>query len=167
MTLIRPAAEADLPAVHALDAELFGAAAWSAATVAAELIGSDRIGMVAVEGFAAASVPAGVGLVGYLAAMTVDEMADLNRIAVAVDHRRRGIAAALLAEATEVARQRGMRRMLLEVSETNTGALAFYRRSGFAEISRRPRYYPDGSGALILERPLPGPELVEVPGSWG
>ena len=40
--------------------------------------------------------------------------------------------------------------MLLEVSAANPDALAFYAATGFVEIDRRPRYYRDGSDALVL-----------------
>ena len=45
-------------------------------------------------------------------------------------------------------------RMMLEVSEANTAATALYLGHGFAVIDRRRRYYPDGTDALIMERPL-------------
>ena len=44
--------------------------------------------------------------------------------------------------------------MMLEVSAANEAALAFYLRRGFARISTRPRYYRDGSDALVLSRDL-------------
>jgi ribosomal-protein-alanine N-acetyltransferase len=40
--------------------------------------------------------------------------------------------------------------MLLEVSEHNEAALAFYRQRGFVEIDRRPRYYRDGAAAIVM-----------------
>ena len=45
--------------------------------------------------------------------------------------------------------------MFLEVSEANAPARALYRRLGFAEVGRRPRYYDDGGDALVLRLPLP------------
>ena len=47
-------------------------------------------------------------------------------------------------------------RLLLEVRETNADALAFYAAGGFVEVDRRPRYYRDGSTAIVLRRPLAG-----------
>jgi ribosomal protein S18 acetylase RimI-like enzyme len=47
--------------------------------------------------------------------------------------------------------------MLLEVSSENSAALAFYERSGFTEIDRRPRYYRDGSDAIVMELALHAP----------
>ena len=44
--------------------------------------------------------------------------------------------------------------MLLEVSSANRAALEFYVRQGFSQIDLRPRYYRDGSDALVLRRAL-------------
>jgi ribosomal-protein-alanine N-acetyltransferase len=44
--------------------------------------------------------------------------------------------------------------VLLEVSETNAGARAFYAAHGAVELDRRRRYYRDGSDALVLQLPL-------------
>lgn len=132
--MIRPARDDDVVAIAALETELFGADQWSA-----------QAGIVAEED--------GI-VVGYAAVLVADDVADLVRIAVAVSHRRRGIAGAVLAEAYVAARTEGAERMLLEVAESNVGAQAFYAAQGFAEISRRRRYYTDGDDALVLARAL-------------
>jgi ribosomal-protein-alanine N-acetyltransferase len=44
--------------------------------------------------------------------------------------------------------------VLLEVRADNGPALAFYARTGFAEIHRRRRYYRDGTDAIVLELDL-------------
>ncbi len=67
--------------------------------------------------------------------------------------RRRGIARSLLAELIGEATSRGARSLFLEVSVLNDPASALYRGAGFAAVGRRPRYYPDGSDALLLSRP--------------
>ena len=56
----------------------------------------------------------------------------------------------LLARVEEAARARQADRLLLEVREDNHGACAFYAARGFTEIDRRPRYYADGTTAVIL-----------------
>ncbi len=40
--------------------------------------------------------------------------------------------------------------MLLEVAADNSAAAALYARAGFGQAGRRPRYYPDGTDALLL-----------------
>ena len=38
--------------------------------------------------------------------------------------------------------------------DDNADALAFYADRGFVEIDRRPRYYRDGTTAVVLRLPL-------------
>lgn len=138
---IRPAVAEDIDAVVALERELFGADAWSAPSVVEELTGPRRRALVAVD----AEV-----VVGYAVTLLAGDVVDLQRVAVAPPHRRTGAACRLLEELAGAALADGAERMLLEVSAANEGALAFYAARGFGEIDRRPRYYRDGSDALVL-----------------
>lgn len=147
--MIRDAATADVEAVVGLEREALGADAWSAG-----LLEEGVTGRVPTVQYLVAEADGQV--VGYAAASLVAEVAELQRVAVAVSHRRRGIAAALLAEMLARARGEGAERMLLEVRETNGAALACYAAAGFVEIHRRPRYYHDGSAALVLGRTMVG-----------
>ena len=140
MTRVRPATAADVDAVAALEAAVFGADAWSRAAVAEELTGPGRHGLVAVDGDAT--------VWGYLVVLVAGDVADLQRVAVAPRLRRQGVASALLA-ACEVG---ACARMLLEVRADNAAALAFYARHRFAEIARRRRYYADGTDAVVMQR---------------
>ena len=135
---VRPATAADVEAVAALELELFGPDAWTAAQVAEELLGEHRRAWVAGE-----------PVLGYAVTRTVGDVTDLQRIAVHPGHRRRGLARELLDAAASPSTGR---RMLLEVGAHNTGAVAFYAAAGFVEIARRRRYYRDGSDALVMER---------------
>ena len=132
--MIRPATATDVDALAALETDLFGADAWSRGSVAAE-VAAARV-LVADDD----------GVTGYVVTLAVGDVLDLMRIAVRPDHRRHGLAHALLEAASTD------RRMLLEVSERNAGAIAFYAAEGFTEIARRSRYYKDGSDALVMER---------------
>ena len=74
------------------------------------------------------------------------------RIAVHPARRRTGLASALLGDL--LVHAGAADRMLLEVSERNESAVAFYVAHGFTRIDVRPRYYRDGSDALVLHRTL-------------
>jgi ribosomal-protein-alanine N-acetyltransferase len=44
--------------------------------------------------------------------------------------------------------------MFLEVSATNDAARRLYDGAGFVEVGRRPRYYADGTDAVLMQRAL-------------
>ncbi len=90
--------------------------------------------------------------VGYAAVSVVQDVAELQRIATAPGARRTGVASALLGAVEAHAASGGADRLLLEVRVDNAGARAFYTAAGFAEIATRPRYYRDGTDAVVLER---------------
>lgn len=56
----------------------------------------------------------------------------LNYLAVAPDHRRRGLGRQLVAEAERRLRELGCPKINLQVRHSNASAMAFYRRLGFA-----------------------------------
>jgi [ribosomal protein S18]-alanine N-acetyltransferase len=134
--MIRPVTVDDVEAVAALEATIFATDAWSGESVREELTGERRTAVVACD----------PDVVGYAVTALASDTTDLQRVAIAPGHRRRGLAHALLAV---VLPEEG--RVLLEVSARNEGALAFYAAEGFAEIDRRPAYYRDGSDAVVME----------------
>ena len=144
---LRPARPEDAAALSELERLCFGADAWSFPMVVSELTGRQRAAVVAVE----------VGaVVGYAVTMAAGDVVDLLRIAVHPTQRRRGTARALLRAVLEQAATTEAQRMLLEVRVGNAAARAFYASAGFTEIARRPRYYRDGTDALVLALPLQG-----------
>jgi len=89
-------------------------------------------------------------VVGHAVASVVADIAELQRIAVDVDVRRRGVARALLGAVVTLAAEANVERVLLEVRGDNEAALAFYAANGFVEVDRRRRYYRDGAAAVVL-----------------
>lgn len=144
----------DLPDLAALDAELFGIDAWDREAWADLLVGPGRRAWVA-DG-------PGSRVEGYALCGTVGEVTDLLRIGVHPRVRRQGLASDLLARVLDASREDGADRVLLEVGETNDGAVRFYAQHGFQRIDRRARYYRDGSAALVLSL-----VLARAPGATG
>ena len=93
----------------------------------------------------------GADISGYAVYAVVDDVAELQRIGVDPARRRLGIAAGLLHDVRVRSRAAGATRLLIEVREDNDGALTLYRGAGFEEIARRPKYYRDGSTAIVME----------------
>ncbi len=69
-------------------------------------------------------------------------------MAVAREWRGRGVGSALLAAAIELARQRGLHKLSLDVFAHNAAAIALYRKFGFVEEGRRIKHYRRASGEL-------------------
>jgi len=130
------ATEEDVPAVLAIEAQVFGVDAWSEPSVREEITGPRRRAVLACD----------PDVVGYVVTSAVGDTVDLQRLVVHPRHRRRGLARSLLKAVSDDGR------MLLEVGAANRGALALYAAEGFREIHRRPGYYRDGSEAVVMER---------------
>jgi ribosomal-protein-alanine N-acetyltransferase len=147
---IREASRDDIDTVVVLELEVFSARAWSPRSVEDEfagLGGSRRIWIAE-----AARNDGSLRPVGYAAGRYVDDVADLQRVAVLPSARRHGIGARLTDQVVAAARAHGCERVLLEVAADNTAAIALYDRLEFREIDRRPRYYPGDVDALIMQR---------------
>jgi len=82
------------------------------------------------------------------------DIARLYSIAVAAGERGRGLGSALLAASERTARQRGARRLRLEVRERNAPARRLYDHAGFRVFGARPGYYEDGANAVRYEKRL-------------
>lgn len=63
-----------------------------------------------------------------------------------------GIGSGLLWFAEKELEREGCSRFFLEVSAANIFAQKLYNRLNYKEFSRRPRYYPDGSDAICMEK---------------
>lgn len=146
--MIRRATVEDADAVAALEAENLGIDAWSAGLVREGIAGE----LPTV--FYLVAEDADGTLVGHAVVSAVADIAELQRIAVTPAARRTGLATALLDTGAREARAAGADRLLLEVREDNLGALRFYAARGFVEVDRRPRYYRDGTTAIVLRLPL-------------
>ncbi len=83
----------------------------------------------------------------------LDEL-EVRSLAVVPGARRGGVGRALLAA---LLAEPALRVVHLEVRAGNRAARALYARAGFAEVGRRPGYYPDGEDALLLCRELGRP----------
>lgn len=86
--------------------------------------------------------------VGFSLFRSIVEESELLLLAVAPDHRRRGIGRGLLQQFLDRARSDGVTRAHLEVRDGNP-AIRMYRRAGFEPIGRRRNYYHGADGRLF------------------
>jgi ribosomal-protein-alanine N-acetyltransferase len=136
---VRRLAYSDLPAVIAIERRSFPTP-WSLAMFVLELSKPSGICLAASEGD---------DLLGYVICSRYDQVWHLMNIAVAPDHRRRGVAWSLMTRLIEEAR--GVLPFTLEVRVSNRKAIEMYERFGFRSAGVRPRYYHDnGEDALIM-----------------
>lgn len=136
--MIRGASAGDAAAMATIEAECFGAAAWSDDLVREQLAADHRIVLIHDD-------------VAYGVISVFGDVADLERIAVLPFARRRGVAGELLEQLIEAAGGHGAERMLLEVAADNAAAIGLYESYEFTTISTRKGYYPGGINALIME----------------
>lgn len=129
--MIRQMQEWDIAEVAAIERKIFSSP-WSEKSFRDALQSEDNIYLVAVE--------AGT-IVGYCGIWTSYETGDLCNIAVTPDYRRCHIGEKLLKEAIRLAKERQVQSLLLEVRESNSGAVALYKKTGFQNIGIRKEYY--------------------------
>ncbi|MBU4214602.1 MAG: ribosomal protein S18-alanine N-acetyltransferase [Actinobacteria bacterium] len=129
---LRPLVAADLPDLERLEGELFGAAAWSPASLADELTGPGRTYVGADED--------GV-LIGYAGLWFDGQDAQVMTIGTDTRRQNRGVGRGLLRRLAELARQQGATQLFLEVRVDNDPAVHLYESEGFERLGRRRRYY--------------------------
>jgi ribosomal-protein-alanine N-acetyltransferase len=97
-------------------------------------------------------------LVAYLIVARYVDAWHVMNVAVEPDHRRRGLAQALLETLFERTGADGTRGCTLEVRVSNAEAIRLYERLGFAPTGIRRGYYTDNrEDALIMWRDPPEP----------
>jgi len=139
---IRRLTYADLPQIIAIERRAFPTP-WSLAMFVLELSKPAGVCLTALRGGE---------MLGYVICSRYDTVWHIMNVAVDPDHRREGIATALL---TDLLRRIDGHnaRFTLEVRESNAGAIDLYERFGFRAAGRRRRYYQDnGEDAVIMWR---------------
>jgi ribosomal-protein-alanine N-acetyltransferase len=104
------------------------------------------------QGFLVAVDPAGVPRGFLLGVNQVPEEGRILMFAVDRDWRQRGLGSALMSRFIELCRERGLRRVTLEVRVGNVNAIRFYTRFGFSVTDLLPSYYSDGENGYQMTR---------------
>lgn len=90
-------------------------------------------------------------LIGYIGSEFVGGEAHVTNLAVSGDRRRKGFGSLLLIECIERNLEKGARWMTLEVRESNSAALKFYKHFGFEILGVKMDYYYDtGENAVLM-----------------
>jgi [ribosomal protein S18]-alanine N-acetyltransferase len=135
----------DLAAIETIERQSYPTP-WSRSMFASELAKPSSISLGAFE-------PEGEELVGYLIISRYVDAWHVMNVAVAPEHRRRGIARTLLDRLFEVTGSDERRGYTLEVRVSNEGAIKLYEQLGFHARGVRRGYYTDNrEDALIMWR---------------
>lgn len=124
-----------------LEQELFKNEAYTLLTLKDELLSKQRLYLVAQN--------EKQEVVGYVGAALLEDVADIMKIGVQNNYQRLGVASALLKELVVMLKQKKFIKVMLEVSEKNDKAIAFYEKFGFVKVSVRKNYYNNKESAFI------------------
>ena len=141
--MIRDLDEADLETVRKLLSGVPEAAAWS-----------DEDNRLALQRNLSMRVAEEEGIVcGLVVFRTMADEAEILNLAVDSTRRRRGIGSQLMKDALATCKAAGVKRIFLEVRDSNQAAQKFYLRMGFIDVGRRREYYSRPlEDALVLAR---------------
>jgi ribosomal-protein-alanine N-acetyltransferase len=143
---LRDMTEADLPAVMAIETDIY-AFPWTRGNF------SDSI----AAGYSCSTYTRDDELIGYSVVMFAADEAHLLNLSIAATSQRQGHGSLLLQHLCGLSRRGGARAIFLEVRPSNLAGLRLYERHGFQRAGLRRDYYPAPGGredALIFSLPL-------------
>lgn len=91
-------------------------------------------------------------VIGYLSCWMVEDTVDIINVVIDKNYQHQGYGQALFFKMEQEAKLEGCTNIILEVKENNTGAINFYLKQGYKEISMRKNYYQDHTNALIMKK---------------
>jgi len=93
-------------------------------------------------------------IIGICVVQVVLDEAQINFFVVNQKYRKKGYGSYLMSYLIKKCEKLNIKKLLLEVSNTNPNAEKFYSRFDFSTVLIRKKYYKDGSDALLKEKKL-------------
>ena len=93
-------------------------------------------------------------VIGVCVFQVVLDEAQINYFVVDKKFRKKGFGSYLLSYLIKKSEKLNLKKLLLEVSQSNVTAERFYSRFDFSTVGIRKNYYKDGSHALLKEKKL-------------
>ena len=92
-------------------------------------------------------------VVGYCGLISAADEADITNVSVSQNMRKKGIGGMLLSELIKEAEGAGIKKIFLEVRESNIPAISLYNGFGFKQVGMRKDYYekPVENALLMLK----------------
>ena len=134
----------DLDAIAALEKECFSDP-WTRRMLADSFLSEHFHGILLEEDG---------NIVGYGGIGIAADEAEIELVAVNEMYRRCGRGKQIVSDLVAYAKERGVKRIFLEVRVSNAAAQLLYLRCGFAGLYARSRYYPDGEDAIVMKKEL-------------
>lgn len=95
-------------------------------------------------------------VIAFVDGYTVHDEADLLLLVVKKDFRRKGFGELLLKTFIDDVKEKNVKNVFLEVSETNIPAISLYKKYGFKIYGKRKDYYGKGQNAILMKLELNG-----------
>ena len=145
MLLLREMSEGDSDQIEQLEQKIFNDA-WTKAGIDETFRQSHAFIVVAEEN---------KKIQGYCIVYYVMDEAEIARIAVSLENRKKGLGSSLLKKTEEICKKKKVERILLDVRMSNETAICFYRNHGFQEDGVRKRFYEKPEeDALLMSKNL-------------
>ena len=93
-------------------------------------------------------------IIGIYAVQTIIDEAQINYFSIKQRFRRKGYGSYLMNYLIKQCKKLDVKKLLLEVSETNSIAEDFYSKFNFLTVGIRKNYYKDGTNAVLKEKNL-------------
>lgn len=91
---------------------------------------------------------------GFVNIWKMDDIIEINSIVVSPGKTRNGIGSLLINYVIEYAREKKVKKILLEVNEKNLSAISLYKKYGFEVYNVRKKYYNFKDNALLMQKEL-------------
>lgn len=137
---IRRSIPDDATAIAEMESEYFSDS-WSKKDIFSYICSEDGMCFSALDGGE---------VIGYIIGRKIPPEAEIYRVAVRMDKRRRGVGYRLLSYAMKTERGCGVETVFLEVRSKNDAAKALYSAYGFTEVSLRKGYYKNPTDDAII-----------------
>ncbi len=116
---------------------------WSFEMVSDTFTQDNFIGFVAKEGN---------NLIGFIAMVWCIDECEIELIAVEENYRRKGVAKSLVEYSENILKQKGIKKIMLEVRRSNERAQSFYENLNFKYVGCRKNYYGGVEDALLMTK---------------
>lgn len=135
----------DILKLSQMEKECFPDEPWSYAMIVSSFQSENFLGILAEDGGE---------IIGYGGICFALDEGDIANIAVSEPYRHSGVGGAILDELARIAKERGLKKVFLEVRVSNAEAMALYLRHGFKGVYARTRYYSNGEDCLVMAKEL-------------